>query len=136
MTCYLFLMLFQLYLYCYRGNEIIIHSHNITDEIFGSSWFLADVSTQKLLLTMMTRACRPIRMTAGKFVYLSLEAFMSVSENNRKRNSINQANENLIILQTKVIESFNCLNFLLPLLNFLAVFRGTEGQPQYGPFTP
>ncbi|KAK9710716.1 7tm Odorant receptor [Popillia japonica] len=78
MTCYLFLMLFQLYLYCYRGNEIIIHSHNITDEIFGSSWFLADVSTQKLLLTMMTRACRPIRMTAGKFVYLSLEAFMSI----------------------------------------------------------
>lgn len=58
----------------------MIYSHNITDAVFKSLWFLTDLKTQKLLLIMMIRACRPIRMTAGKFVFLSLEAFVSVSK--------------------------------------------------------
>ncbi|KAK9710715.1 7tm Odorant receptor [Popillia japonica] len=78
MSCYLILMLFQIYLFCYRGNEVMIYSHNITDAVFKSLWFLTDLKTQKLLLIMMIRACRPIRMTAGKFVFLSLEAFVSI----------------------------------------------------------
>ncbi|KAI4465259.1 odorant receptor [Holotrichia oblita] len=78
MSSYLILMLFQIYLFCYRGNEIMLHSHNITDAVFESLWFLTDLKTQKLLLIMMIRACRPIKMTAGKFVFLSLEAFVSI----------------------------------------------------------
>lgn len=79
MCFYAVLMLFQIFLFCYRGNEVMVHSYDLIDAIFQSNWTALNVKTQKSLLLMMTRAYRPIRMTAGKFVFLSLEAFMSVS---------------------------------------------------------
>ncbi|GJQ70376.1 hypothetical protein Trydic_g22807 [Trypoxylus dichotomus] len=78
MCLYAILMLFQIFLFCYRGNEVMLHSYDIIDAIFASDWVIIATKTQKSLLLMMTRASEPIRLTAGKFVFLSLVAFMSL----------------------------------------------------------
>ncbi|KRT86550.1 hypothetical protein AMK59_1595, partial [Oryctes borbonicus] len=59
MGIYAILMLFQIFLFCYRGNEVMLHSYDIIDSAFASNWVVIDTKTQKSLLLMMTRACKP-----------------------------------------------------------------------------
>ncbi|GJQ70375.1 hypothetical protein Trydic_g22806 [Trypoxylus dichotomus] len=57
---------------------LILQNHELVNAVFESCWYLTSPRTRKLLLIMMIGAGRPIRMTAGKFVFLSLESFMSI----------------------------------------------------------
>nr|XP_022912590.1 odorant receptor 4-like [Onthophagus taurus] len=78
MICYLFLMLYQILIYCWHGNEVMLVSNEIIDAAFESDWINVSTSSQKSLLLMMMRAQRPIKMSAGKFTFLSLETFMAI----------------------------------------------------------
>nr|AVH87275.1 odorant receptor 34 [Holotrichia parallela] len=78
MLSYLLLMLYQIFVYCYHGNEVMLYSLSVIDAVFESNWVMVNIKCQKSLLLLMLRASRPIKMTAGKFVYLSLESFMSI----------------------------------------------------------
>lgn len=46
-------------------------------------WVGAPIGVQKSLILVMARALRPVYITAGKFVAISIETFMSVSILNR-----------------------------------------------------
>lgn len=76
---YLVLMGFQLWTYCWNGNEVIIHSSTVMDACFESDWVVLDSSCKQTLLLIMMRSQRPIQFTAAKFTFLSLETYMSVS---------------------------------------------------------
>lgn len=78
MISYFILMLFQLLIYCWHGNEILLESMNVAKAIFNSNWIVTEDEIKKYLMLMMLRAQRPIRMTAGKFAFLSLETYMTV----------------------------------------------------------
>lgn len=79
MCTYFVLMLFQLTIYCYNGNEISMQSEQISVAAYNTDWFGAEDSIKKNLILMMVRAQRPIKITAGKFVFLSLATLMNVS---------------------------------------------------------
>lgn len=71
-------MLFQLTIYCYNGNEVQIQSQEISKVAYTCDWVDANDDVKKSLILMMVRAQRPIRMSAGKFAYLTLETLMNV----------------------------------------------------------
>lgn len=71
-------MLFQLLTYCGNGNEVILHSGSVSDAVFESNWMITDESSKNEFLLIMMRAQRPIKLTAAKFAFLSLETYMSV----------------------------------------------------------
>ncbi|XP_018564808.2 odorant receptor Or1-like [Anoplophora glabripennis] len=78
MCCYLTLLMYQLFCYCFYGNEIMVQSEKFSEALYNSDWLVLDNSTKKSLLLMMMRAQRPIRFTAGKFALLSLQTFMAI----------------------------------------------------------
>lgn len=49
-----------------------------------SEWYTYDEKSKKALLTLMERAKRPIRVTAGKLLDLSLTTFVMVCKPNQK----------------------------------------------------
>lgn len=78
MISYQILMLFQLLTYCGNGNEVILHSGSVSDAVFECNWMVLDDSSKNEFLLIMMRAQRPIKLTAAKFAFLSLETYMSV----------------------------------------------------------
>nr|QNH68030.1 odorant receptor 3 [Apriona germarii] len=78
MCFYLTLLMYQLFCYCWYGNEIMVQSAKFSEELYNSDWLVLNISTKKSLLLMMMRAQRPVKFTAGKFVLLSLQTFMAI----------------------------------------------------------
>lgn len=79
--CYLFLMLWQIFVYCWHGNEVQLESFSVACAIYACDWIGMDESTKKMLVLMMLRAQRPLKITAGKFAFLSVETFTTVTYN-------------------------------------------------------
>lgn len=73
--------MYQLYRYCVSGTNLSDYSVSVSDTIYEINWMVADTSIQKSFALMMQRAQRPIKLTAAKFVFLSLQTFTSVSRN-------------------------------------------------------
>nr|QUP79567.1 odorant receptor 7 [Monochamus saltuarius] len=78
MCFYLTLLMYQLFCYCFYGNEIMVQSEKFSEVLYNSDWLVLNNSTKKSLLLMMMRAQRPIKFTAGKFALLSLQTFMAI----------------------------------------------------------
>nr|ALD51468.1 odorant receptor 20 [Locusta migratoria] len=78
--CYLALMLAELFVYCYFGDDLITESENLALAAYDAATRLqgCPLSIQRLLLLLMQRAQRPLRITAGGFFSLSRESFVSV----------------------------------------------------------
>nr|ARO70233.1 Odorant Receptor 21 [Dendrolimus punctatus] len=75
---YLLCMVVQVFMYCYQGNCISEESVEVADTIYEMPWYVCSLPIRKSLLVMMIRSRRPIELTAGGFVTLSLECFMSI----------------------------------------------------------
>lgn len=73
-------MLFQLLTYCGNGNEVILHSGSVSDAVFECNWIVLDDSSKNEFLLIMMRSQRPIKLTAAKFAFLSLETYMAVKK--------------------------------------------------------
>lgn len=79
MLCFACLMLFQLLIFCWNGNEVLVESLEIAFAAYDSDWFVCDIATQKAVVLVIQRAQRALQLSAGKFAYLTLETYMSVS---------------------------------------------------------
>lgn len=75
-------VLFQNYINCYYGNEVIIQSDSIANAAYLSGWQYSENNSKlkPYLLILMQRARRPMALTIGKFSYLSLATFLSVGK--------------------------------------------------------
>lgn len=71
-------MLFEIFLPCFFGNEIILSSDNLSYCLFSSDWVEQTITYKKKMIIFAERLKRPIVITAGKFVKLSLITFTSV----------------------------------------------------------
>nr|QXE93230.1 odorant receptor 4 [Eucryptorrhynchus brandti] len=75
---YMAAMFFQLFLYCWFGNEVNLKFQELPSYIWESNWFATDTSFKKSMIFTMMRTRRPIYFTAGKFFPLTLPTFMSI----------------------------------------------------------
>ena len=71
-------MLCQVGMYCYWGNEVTVHADAVAQLAYESSWYLMPISIQKAMINVIQRSHRPVYITAGKFVPLSMETLMKV----------------------------------------------------------
>nr|QJX74289.1 odorant receptor 9 [Ceracris kiangsu] len=78
--CYLSVMLAQLFVYCWFGDDLITESEKVSLAAYSAVTSLhgIPIPQKRSLLLLMVRAQRPLRITAGGFFPLSRESFVSV----------------------------------------------------------
>lgn len=76
---FMFVIMYQLYRYCISGNMLTDYSVSVSDTIYEVDWMVVDDSLKRSFVLMMLRAQRPVKLTAAKFLFLSLQTFTSVS---------------------------------------------------------
>nr|UTN00930.1 odorant receptor [Semanotus bifasciatus] len=78
MVIYFLTMLIEVFLYCYYGAVLYEESNSVINAIYMSEWYNFDQQSKKALITLMERAKRPMTITAGKLLDLSLETFTMI----------------------------------------------------------
>nr|ARN17891.1 odorant receptor 18 [Cephus cinctus] len=74
---YLAIMMTQIFLYYWHGNELKLESLKIHDAAYNCDWYSFDRNSQQTIMFIMMRGQKPIYLTAGKFYYVTLETFLS-----------------------------------------------------------
>ncbi|RLU26275.1 ObirOr5-D1 [Ooceraea biroi] len=72
---YLGCMLFQVFLYCWYGNELELKSKSIGDAIYSSNWTIATSRERRSLLFMMTISQRGLNLSYYGIFSLALDTF-------------------------------------------------------------
>ncbi|XP_044739974.1 odorant receptor 4-like [Chrysoperla carnea] len=75
---YLTWVLYQLFIYCYFGQEISTESELIAEAAYNCEWIGTEHKVQTSLMLLINRSQRPLYLTAGKFSKLSLETYASI----------------------------------------------------------
>ncbi|XP_031330090.1 odorant receptor 94a-like [Photinus pyralis] len=71
-------LMFQITLYCSYGNEVTIQSSRVLDACYMAEWVSCGPKVRQCLFIIMERSKRPMVLTAGKFVNLSLASLVAV----------------------------------------------------------
>ncbi|XP_031329655.1 odorant receptor 94a-like isoform X1 [Photinus pyralis] len=71
-------LMFQITLYCAYGNEVTIQSAMVLDACYMTEWIYCGPEVRRNLFLIMERSKRPLVLTAGKFINLSLSSLVSV----------------------------------------------------------
>ncbi|GLV41239.1 Odorant receptor 46a [Carabus blaptoides fortunei] len=71
-------IIFELLLYCWHGNEMILKSTALSDAIYYSEWYEFSPKFSRGIILLMARSSKPIRVTSGKFFLLSLSTFTAI----------------------------------------------------------
>ncbi|XP_014218360.1 odorant receptor 46a-like [Copidosoma floridanum] len=74
---YLMCMLVEFFLYCWFSNELTLKSESFGKSIFKTNWVALDVKNKDIIVVML-RSSKPVVITSGFFIVLSLETFMKV----------------------------------------------------------
>ncbi|XP_058802751.1 odorant receptor Or2-like [Phymastichus coffea] len=69
--------LIQIFLFCWYGNKITLHSTDVEDAVYEMNWPTLTVPMQKKLLTIMIRTTRKIKFAAGTFV-MNIDSFIEI----------------------------------------------------------
>ncbi|KAF2896167.1 hypothetical protein ILUMI_10008, partial [Ignelater luminosus] len=77
LTNYLIIILVQLFIYCWYGNEIIFKSVQVREACYMTNWELSGNEVRKYLFLIMERSKRPLKITTMKYSVLSLTTFAS-----------------------------------------------------------
>ncbi|KAL1394874.1 hypothetical protein pipiens_011643 [Culex pipiens pipiens] len=75
---YLILMMNQIFMPCYFGNEVTLKSARLTHALYSSEWIKMNAPERKEIQMMMIRSMKPIVLKAGGFFYYNLGMFTSV----------------------------------------------------------
>ncbi|XP_011180402.2 odorant receptor 94a-like [Zeugodacus cucurbitae] len=75
------IMVLQIFIPCYCGNEIIQHSSGLNNATYNSEWFRCSPKMRKYLVIYMEMLQRPVRVRAGDFFDISLAIFTKTMNN-------------------------------------------------------
>ncbi|XP_063911607.1 odorant receptor 4-like isoform X2 [Zophobas morio] len=75
---FFFLILSQVLFYCYFGTLLFEESDKLVTASYLSHWYEYTLETQKLYLTLMERSQRPIILSAGGLLDLTLNTFTAI----------------------------------------------------------
>ncbi|KAK0161299.1 hypothetical protein PV327_009784 [Microctonus hyperodae] len=78
MMMYIFCMTYQIFIFCYHGNELSLQSQSVASAVFGSNWWKFNQQIKQSFGIMITRFHKPIVFTAGPLIKLSLNTFVNV----------------------------------------------------------
>ncbi|XP_044258923.1 odorant receptor Or1-like [Tribolium madens] len=78
MITFLLTMLLEIFLYCYFGSTLYEESNSLTNAVCMGKWYNYDLQSKKLLIILMERSKKPIVVTAGKILDLSLVTFTTI----------------------------------------------------------
>ncbi|KAJ3656610.1 hypothetical protein Zmor_015674 [Zophobas morio] len=78
MILFLCTMLAEVFLYCYYGTILFEENNTLISSIYMGKWYNYDVKSQRALITLMERSKRPLIITAGQILDLSLETFTTI----------------------------------------------------------
>lgn len=71
-------MILQIFLPCYYGNQITYCANQLTNEVYHINWLQCQPSSRKLLYAYMEHLKPPIRIQAGYFFAVGLPIFVKV----------------------------------------------------------
>ena len=75
---YLLLIIYEIGVFCYWGDEITVQSFNVAQAALETEWTGATSKFRKALILIVARSQIRMQLTAGKFKPLSLEILMAV----------------------------------------------------------
>ncbi|KAF5271728.1 hypothetical protein FQA39_LY08051 [Lamprigera yunnana] len=75
---YLAILMCQLFIYCWYGNEIILKSIQVGEACYQFDWYTVGKSARIYLFIMMERSKRPLIITTMKFSNLSINSYKSI----------------------------------------------------------
>ncbi|XP_069359759.1 odorant receptor 43a-like [Maniola hyperantus] len=78
MGTYLLNMMFQVFIYCYQGNQLSVESEEVAGAAYEFPWYACSVPIRRTIITLMRRCRRITKLTAGGFTTLSLASFMAI----------------------------------------------------------
>ncbi|XP_071560967.1 odorant receptor Or1 isoform X1 [Temnothorax nylanderi] len=76
MLTYMCCMTYQIFIFCWHGNELHLHSIRLVTAAYSNNWFSNSERFKRSLQIVMTRAHRPFTLSAGKVMSLSLNTFV------------------------------------------------------------
>ncbi|XP_011687568.1 PREDICTED: odorant receptor Or1-like isoform X4 [Wasmannia auropunctata] len=78
MLTYMCCMTYQIFIFCWHGNELHLHSMRLATAAYSSNWFSNTEGFKRGLQIVMTRSHRPFTLSAGKIMMLSLDTFVQI----------------------------------------------------------
>ncbi|KAL7729217.1 hypothetical protein ACLKA6_009675 [Drosophila palustris] len=74
-------MIVQIFLPCYYGNQLTVHANQLTNSVFNTNWLEYTAKTRKELICYMEFLKRPVKVRAGIFFEIGLPIFMKTINN-------------------------------------------------------
>ncbi|OXU20625.1 hypothetical protein TSAR_001148, partial [Trichomalopsis sarcophagae] len=71
-------ILMHMLVYCFASEILAMHSEGISEAAYDCDWYTLPVNCAREIIPIMVRASYPLKLSAGKFFYLSLNAFLSI----------------------------------------------------------
>ncbi|CAH1374577.1 unnamed protein product, partial [Tenebrio molitor] len=78
LAMYFLCMMCQVAMYCWYGHIVMTTSDNIGHSFYMSNWYESDITIRKNLSIFLEKTKKPVTLTAGKFITLSLTTFTRV----------------------------------------------------------
>ncbi|XP_070510194.1 odorant receptor Or1 isoform X2 [Cardiocondyla obscurior] len=78
MLTYMCCMTYQIFIFCWHGNELYLHSMRLVTAAYSNNWFSNSERFKRSLQIVMIRAHRPLTLSAGKVMSLSLNTFVQI----------------------------------------------------------
>ncbi|CAL7942947.1 unnamed protein product [Xylocopa violacea] len=78
MLMYMCCMTYQIFIYCWHGNELYFHSIDVCLSAYANNWWNNSKNFKRALLIIMTRVQCPLMLTVGNIMELSLENFVLI----------------------------------------------------------
>ncbi|KAJ3653683.1 hypothetical protein Zmor_012921 [Zophobas morio] len=75
---YFFCMMCQVAMYCWYGHEVMTTSDELGKFCYMSNWYDSDINIRKSITIFLEKTKKPVVLTAGKFVTLSLATLTGI----------------------------------------------------------
>ncbi|KAJ3664965.1 hypothetical protein Zmor_000493 [Zophobas morio] len=78
LTVYLSCMMTEVAVYCWYGHDVMTTSDEIGNFFYTSNWYESELSLRQSMAIFLERTKKPVTLTGGKLVVLSLPTFTSI----------------------------------------------------------
>ncbi|KAJ3656608.1 hypothetical protein Zmor_015673 [Zophobas morio] len=78
MVTFLCTMLSEIFLYSFFGTTLYEENQTLIQAVYMGKWYEYDLKSRRALIILMERSRRPMNVTAGKILDLSLETFTTI----------------------------------------------------------
>ncbi|XP_058802833.1 uncharacterized protein LOC131670873 [Phymastichus coffea] len=133
MVLYLCCMLVQFFMYCWFGNEVTLKSLDFGQSVYEIDWTELRARTSRDLVIMMLRAKRPIVMSCGAVITLSVKSFVTILKASYSAFNVLQRSSRQI--NALLPETMQVLPEAFALASCVGLWRSSDSSSAYGLYT-